>query len=149
MSTTVKRAVLGFLSALTTVGGALVLVESITYFGLGGVHGNGRDAPELSDVGIWGVLAGMVAVLIFVAGALPIPIARRIAVGGVVAGSSRYVTEGIASLVAEAVDVTAGSNEAHLEDGVVGGIWCLAGAFIVWSVVSGRWPLAQPAVYQE
>jgi hypothetical protein len=73
MSMTLRRAVLGCLAGLTTVGGALVVVESITYFGLGGVRGNGRDAPELSEVGGWGIVTGMIAVLIYVVGALPMP----------------------------------------------------------------------------
>jgi hypothetical protein len=147
MSMTAGRAVLGVLAGLTTVGGALVVVETITYFGVGGVYGPG--APKLSDVGGWGFVTGIFAVLIYVVGALLLPLAMRIFIGCMFAVASYSLSEGIASLAPEVIDVVAGSEEVRLEDGVLGGIWFLAGAFIVWRVVSGRWPVAQTAVYQE
>ncbi|WP_309112331.1 hypothetical protein [Saccharothrix sp.] len=144
MSTTVSRAVLGALAGLTAVGGALLVVETVIYFSAGGVFGSG--APELSDVGGWGIVTGIVAVLVYAVGHLPVPLAKRIALGCVFAVVGRYVIEAIASLAAEVIDVVPGSEEARLEDGVVGGLWLLAGAFIVWRVVSGRWPVARSAV---
>jgi hypothetical protein len=76
----------------------------------------------------------------------PCPLARRILIGCVFAAGGRYVSEGIASLAPEVIEVVAGSEEVRLEDGVRGGIWVLVGVFMVWRVVRGRWPVAQTVV---
>ena len=115
------------------------MLEISIYFGNGGVFGSG--APELTDVGGWGFVTGIFAVLGYVVGALVMPLSMRIFIGCVCAAGCSYVSEGIGSLAPEVIDVVAGAEEARLEDGVLGGIWVLVGAFIVWRVVrgSGRW----------
>lgn len=147
MNTTVGQVVAGVLAGLTTIGGALVVVETSIYFGNGGIFGPG--APELTDVGAWGFVTGLAAVLIFMVGALDMPLSMRIFIGCVCAAGCSYVSEGIGSLAPEVIDVVAGSEEARLEDGVRGGIWVLVSAFMVWRVVRGRWPVAQTVILQE
>lgn len=147
MGTTVSRVVVGVLAGLTTIGAALVVVETSIYFGNGGVFGPG--APELTDVGGWAFFTGIFAVLGFMVGALDMPLAMRIFIACVCAVGCSYVSEGIGSLAPEVIDVVAGSEEVRLEDGVRGGIWVLVGAFIVWRVVRARWPVAQTVVLQE
>ena len=127
-------------AGLTIIGGALVLLEISIYFGNGGVFGSG--APELTDVGGWGFVTGIFAVLGDVVGALVMPLSMRIFIGCVCAAGCSYVSEGIGLLAPEVIDVVAGSEEARLEDEVssaASGSLSVPSSSGVWSAAGGRW----------
>ncbi|MGP4019895.1 hypothetical protein [Saccharopolyspora sp. 5N708] len=135
MAALVGRVVLGVLAALAVIGGAMLVVMVVVYFGAS------EYLSELNEFGGWGILAGMLALGVYVAGAFRAPLLMRIGAGLGLAGAGYAATMIVAYLVSLTAD--RGGPRGNLEDGTAGFIWLLAGAYFVWCLVKGRWPVEQ------
>jgi hypothetical protein len=129
----VAKVALGLFAALAIIGGAMLTVMVAIYFGAN------EYVPELNHIGGWGILAGAVALGVYVGGVIPAHPAVR-ALIGVVAG---FLGLGVTSIVATVVSLTAhrGGPRGNLEDGSHGFIWMVAGLFFVWALAKSRWPV--------
>ncbi|TMR03759.1 hypothetical protein ETD86_53790 [Nonomuraea turkmeniaca] len=137
MAAVVSRVVLGICAALAVVGGAALVVMVVVYFGAD------QYVPEL-QVGGWGTLAGMCGLGVYVGGAFRAHLVARIGLGLGLAGAGYVASTIVASLVSLMAD--RGGPRGTLEDGTIGFIWVLAGAFLAWRAATGRWPVEQTAV---
>ncbi|CAM00831.1 hypothetical protein A8924_1908 [Saccharopolyspora erythraea NRRL 2338] len=133
MSVAVSRVVLGVLSALTIIGGAALVVMVVVYFG------TSEYVPELTEFGGWGTITGMFALALYVAGAFHGPLPGRIGAGIGLAGAGYFASTIIAALVS--LPAHRGGPQGNLEDGTLGFLWLVAGAFFAWRAATGRWPV--------
>ncbi|UJW35761.1 hypothetical protein L3Q67_19375 [Saccharothrix sp. AJ9571] len=135
MAEKVGRVALGVLSVLAVLGGGALVVMVIVYFGAS------EYVPELNEIGGWGMLAGPVALAVYTAGAFEAPLVARVSAGiGLMLG-----TFAASTLVAHLVSLTAdrGGPRGNLEDGTLGFLWFLAGAFFLWRLALRRWPVSE------
>jgi hypothetical protein len=135
LAVVMSRVMLGVFAALAVVGGGMLVVMVVVYFGAS------EYVPELTEFGGWGILAGMCALAVYAGGAFQAPLALRIGAGLGLAGAAYIVSALIASLVSLTAD--RGGPRGNLEDGTAGFIWLVAGAYFIWRIVAARWPVAQ------
>jgi len=135
MAAVVSRVVLGICAALAVVGGAMLVVMVVVYFGAS------EYLPELSEFGGWGTIAGMCGLAVYVGGAFRANLTMRVGAGLGLASAGYAVSMIIADLVSLLAD--RGGPRGNLEDGTLGFIWLLAGAYFAWRAASGRWPVRQ------
>jgi hypothetical protein len=140
MASVVSRVVLGVCAALAVVGGAVLVVMVVVYFGAN------RYVPELG-VGAWGIVAGICALGIYVGGAFRASFIARVGAGLGLAAAALPVTWFIATLVSLLAD--RGGSRGTLEEGAAGFVWFVAGAYLVWRAATGRWPVEQKPLSEE
>ncbi|MFJ6671988.1 hypothetical protein ACIQMJ_12845 [Actinosynnema sp. NPDC091369] len=104
----------------------------VAYFGLD------EYVPELNEVGWFGALSGMCALLVFAAGAFRANVLVRIGAALVLASVTHTVITVVATLVSLIGD--RGGERGTLEDGAVGFLWLVVAVVLLWRVVAGKWP---------
>ncbi|MGA8117560.1 MAG: hypothetical protein WCA46_28315 [Actinocatenispora sp.] len=134
MAVMTGRVVLAVCAVLAMVGGAALTVMAIVYFA------GDQYLDQLNDGGD-GILAGLVGLLVYVAGAFRAHIAARIAAGIGAAIGALIATSVISFVLSLAAD--RGGPQGNLQDGISGAIWLLVGGFFVWRLITRRWPVAQ------
>ena len=129
----VARVALGLFAVLAIIGGAMLTAMVAIYFW------GDEYVPELNHIGGWGILAGAVALGVYVGGVIPAHPAVRVLVGAI----AGFLGLGVTSIAATLVSLTAhrGGPRGTLEDGSLGFIWMVAGLIFVWVLAKSRWPV--------
>ncbi|RKT54286.1 hypothetical protein [Saccharothrix australiensis] len=137
MAAVVGRVVLVVCGVLAVVGGAMLTLMVVLYFGADDY------VPELNEIGGWGIIAGMCGLAIHVAGVVRAHVVLRVVAGVGAAVAGIVAATVVATVVSLAGD--RGGERGTLEDGANGFLWLLAGAYFVWRAATGRWPARRKA----
>jgi hypothetical protein len=129
-----SRVILAVLSALAVIGGAMMTLMIILYFGP-----TDEYVSALNEWGGWGIWAGAAALGVFVGGAVRAHLGVRILVGfvvGIVGFIASLVIGFLFSFIGDP-----GGERGTLADGIPGFLWLVAGGYLGWRALTGRsWP---------
>lgn len=133
----VSRVILAVLSALAVIGGAMMTLMIILYFGPADEY-----VSELYEWGGWGLFAGAAALGVYVGGKVPAHLVIRILVGVPVGLGGLVASLVIGSVLSLVGDP--GGERGTLADCIPGFLWLVVGAYVGWRALTDRsWPTSR------